>query len=122
MKALRHYPRILAIVLSASAVAVLATVVATPCTAPLMGAAIGFALSQNAFITFAVVTACDPCHCRVDIGALTCTQVGIHRGNPCRGSGFCGAAECGPFRQLAMAALYERISSSSAESGQAHLR
>jgi thiol:disulfide interchange protein DsbD len=36
---------------------VLATVVATPCTAPLMGAAIGFALSQNAFITFAVFTA-----------------------------------------------------------------
>ena len=36
---------------------VLATVVATPCTAPLMGAAIGFALSQNAFITFVVFTA-----------------------------------------------------------------
>ncbi len=36
---------------------VLATVVATPCTAPLMGAAVGFALSQSAFITFAVFTA-----------------------------------------------------------------
>ena len=36
---------------------VLATVVATPCTAPLMGAAIGFALSQNAIVTFAVFTA-----------------------------------------------------------------
>ena len=35
---------------------VLATVVATPCTAPLMGAAIGFALSQSAFVTFAVFT------------------------------------------------------------------
>ncbi|WP_251106536.1 protein-disulfide reductase DsbD family protein [Alloacidobacterium dinghuense] len=35
---------------------VLATVVATPCTAPLMGAAIGFALSQNALVTFAVFT------------------------------------------------------------------
>jgi thiol:disulfide interchange protein DsbD len=36
---------------------VLATVVATPCTAPLMGAAIGFALAQTAGITFAVFTA-----------------------------------------------------------------
>jgi thiol:disulfide interchange protein DsbD len=35
---------------------VLATVVATPCTAPFMGAAIGFALSQSALITFAVFT------------------------------------------------------------------
>lgn len=35
---------------------VLATVVATPCTAPLMGAAIGFALSQHALVTFAVFT------------------------------------------------------------------
>ena len=36
---------------------VLATIVATPCTAPLMGAAIGFALAQPAGITFAVFTA-----------------------------------------------------------------
>lgn len=36
---------------------VLATVVATPCTAPLMGAAIGFALAQTAALTFAVFTA-----------------------------------------------------------------
>ena len=36
---------------------VLATVVATPCTAPLMGAAIGFALAQPALITFAIFTA-----------------------------------------------------------------
>ncbi len=36
---------------------VLATVVATPCTAPLMGAAIGFALAQPALVTFAVFTA-----------------------------------------------------------------
>lgn len=36
---------------------VLATVVATPCTAPFMGAAVGFALSQPATITFAVFTA-----------------------------------------------------------------
>jgi thiol:disulfide interchange protein len=36
---------------------VLATVVATPCTAPLMGAAIGFALAQSAIVTFAVFTA-----------------------------------------------------------------
>jgi thiol:disulfide interchange protein len=36
---------------------VLATVVATPCTAPLMGAAIGFALAQPAWITFAIFTA-----------------------------------------------------------------
>ena len=36
---------------------VLATVVATPCTAPLMGAAIGFALAQPAAVTFAVFTA-----------------------------------------------------------------
>lgn len=35
---------------------VLATVVATPCTAPFMGAAIGFALSQSIAITFAVFT------------------------------------------------------------------
>ena len=35
---------------------VLATVVATPCTAPLMGAAIGFALAQTAGVTFAVFT------------------------------------------------------------------
>lgn len=35
---------------------VLATVVATPCTAPFMGAAIGFALSQSALVTFAVFT------------------------------------------------------------------
>jgi len=36
---------------------VLAVVVATPYTAPLMGAAIGFALAQSAAITFAVFTA-----------------------------------------------------------------
>jgi thiol:disulfide interchange protein DsbD len=36
---------------------VLATVVATPCTAPLMGAAIGFALAQPAWLTFVVFTA-----------------------------------------------------------------
>jgi thiol:disulfide interchange protein DsbD len=36
---------------------VLATVVATPCTAPLMGAAIGFALAQPPGVTFAVFTA-----------------------------------------------------------------
>ena len=35
---------------------VLATVVATPCTAPLMGAAIGFALAQPAWVTLAVFT------------------------------------------------------------------
>ncbi len=36
---------------------VLATIVATPCTAPLMGAAIGFALAQSAAVTFAVFSA-----------------------------------------------------------------
>lgn len=36
---------------------VLAVVVATPCTAPFMGAAIGYALAQTAAITFAVFTA-----------------------------------------------------------------
>jgi thiol:disulfide interchange protein DsbD len=36
---------------------VLAVVVATPCTAPFMGAAIGYALSQSAAVTFAVFTA-----------------------------------------------------------------
>ena len=36
---------------------VLATVVATPCTAPLMGAAIGFALTQSTAVIFAVFTA-----------------------------------------------------------------
>jgi thiol:disulfide interchange protein len=36
---------------------VLATVVATPCTAPLMGAAVGFALAQPWWGTFAVFTA-----------------------------------------------------------------
>jgi thiol:disulfide interchange protein len=36
---------------------VLATVVATPCTGPLMGAAIGFALAQPAWLTFLVFTA-----------------------------------------------------------------
>lgn len=36
---------------------VLATVVATPCTAPFMGAAIGFALAQSGWITFSVFTA-----------------------------------------------------------------
>lgn len=36
---------------------VLATIVATPCTAPLMGAAVGFALSQPAWTTFAIFTA-----------------------------------------------------------------
>lgn len=36
---------------------VLATVVATPCTAPLMGAAVGFALAQTPLVTFAVFTA-----------------------------------------------------------------
>jgi thiol:disulfide interchange protein DsbD len=35
---------------------VLATVVATPCTAPLMGAAVGFALAQTAGVAFAVFT------------------------------------------------------------------
>ena len=36
---------------------VLATVVATPCMAPLMGAAVGFALAQAAWLTFVVFTA-----------------------------------------------------------------
>jgi len=36
---------------------VLATVVATPCTAPLMGAAVGFALVQPAWLTFVIFTA-----------------------------------------------------------------
>jgi thiol:disulfide interchange protein DsbD len=36
---------------------VLATVVATPCAAPFMGAAVGFALTQAAGVTFAVFTA-----------------------------------------------------------------
>ncbi len=36
---------------------VLAVVVATPCTAPFMGAAIGYALSQSAAVTLAVFTA-----------------------------------------------------------------
>jgi thiol:disulfide interchange protein/DsbC/DsbD-like thiol-disulfide interchange protein len=36
---------------------VLATVVATPCTAPLMGAAIGFALGQPPWLTFLIFTA-----------------------------------------------------------------
>ena len=36
---------------------VLATVVATPCMGPLMGAAVGFALAQPAWMTFAVFTA-----------------------------------------------------------------
>lgn len=36
---------------------VLATVVATPCTAPLMGAAIGFALAQSNVVAFGVFTA-----------------------------------------------------------------
>ncbi len=36
---------------------VLATVVATPCTAPFMGAAVGFALSQSPLIVFAIFTA-----------------------------------------------------------------
>jgi thiol:disulfide interchange protein DsbD len=36
---------------------VLAMVVATPCTAPFMGAAVGFALAQNAAVAFAVFTA-----------------------------------------------------------------
>jgi thiol:disulfide interchange protein DsbD len=36
---------------------VLAVIVATPCTAPLMGAAVGYALSQSALISFAVFTA-----------------------------------------------------------------
>ncbi len=35
----------------------LAMVVATPCTAPFMGAAIGFALAQSAAVTFAIFTA-----------------------------------------------------------------
>jgi thiol:disulfide interchange protein len=36
---------------------VLAVVVATPCTAPFMGAAVGYALAQPALVTFAVFTA-----------------------------------------------------------------
>ncbi|MGD0801783.1 MAG: thioredoxin family protein [Terracidiphilus sp.] len=36
---------------------VLAVVVATPCTAPFMGAAIGYALAQSAAVTFAIFTA-----------------------------------------------------------------
>ncbi|MGO9337341.1 MAG: protein-disulfide reductase DsbD family protein [Terracidiphilus sp.] len=36
---------------------VLAVVVATPCTAPFMGAALGYALAQSAGVTFAVFTA-----------------------------------------------------------------
>jgi thiol:disulfide interchange protein/DsbC/DsbD-like thiol-disulfide interchange protein len=36
---------------------VLAVIVATPCTAPFMGAALGYALAQTAVVTFAVFTA-----------------------------------------------------------------
>jgi thiol:disulfide interchange protein DsbD len=36
---------------------VLAVVVATPCTAPFMGAAVGYALTQSAAVTFAIFTA-----------------------------------------------------------------
>jgi len=36
---------------------VLAVIVATPCTAPFMGAAVGYALAQSAVVTFAVFTA-----------------------------------------------------------------
>ena len=36
---------------------VLAVIVATPCTAPFMGAAIGYALAQSAAVTFAIFTA-----------------------------------------------------------------
>jgi thiol:disulfide interchange protein len=36
---------------------VLAVIVATPCTAPFMGAAVGYALSQSALVTFAIFTA-----------------------------------------------------------------
>jgi thiol:disulfide interchange protein/DsbC/DsbD-like thiol-disulfide interchange protein len=36
---------------------VLAVVVATPCTAPFMGAAVGYALGQSATVTFAIFTA-----------------------------------------------------------------
>jgi thiol:disulfide interchange protein DsbD len=36
---------------------VLAVIVATPCTAPFMGAAVGYALAQSAGVTFAVFTA-----------------------------------------------------------------
>jgi thiol:disulfide interchange protein len=36
---------------------VLAVIVATPCTAPFMGVAIGYALAQSAIVTFAVFTA-----------------------------------------------------------------
>jgi len=36
---------------------VLAVIVATPCTAPFMGAAVGFALAQSALVTFAIFTA-----------------------------------------------------------------
>jgi len=36
---------------------VLAVIVATPCTAPFMGAAVGFALAQSAVVTFAIFTA-----------------------------------------------------------------
>ena len=36
---------------------VLAVIVATPCTAPFMGAALGYALAQSAIVTFAVFTA-----------------------------------------------------------------
>lgn len=43
--------------LSAFSGGVLATVVATPCTAPFMGAALGFALSQPAFVVWLVFTA-----------------------------------------------------------------
>jgi thiol:disulfide interchange protein len=36
---------------------VLAVIVATPCTAPFMGAAVGYALAQSAIVTFAIFTA-----------------------------------------------------------------
>ncbi|MDE3200600.1 MAG: thioredoxin family protein [Acidobacteriota bacterium] len=36
---------------------ILAVIVATPCTAPFMGAALGYALTQSAIVTFAVFTA-----------------------------------------------------------------
>ncbi|HWA96475.1 MAG TPA: thioredoxin family protein [Terracidiphilus sp.] len=36
---------------------ILAVIVATPCTAPFMGAALGYALTQSAVVTFAVFTA-----------------------------------------------------------------
>ena len=64
---------------------VLATIVATPCTAPFMGSALGYALSQPATVSLAVFTALGlgigPPNFQIVAGGLRATLRNLQAGD-----------------------------------------